>query len=112
MKKILIIYIIVYYNIYISHSYLCFITKLRDNKLYKTYFWKFETKYLIAQIKRFKGGKIMDTFLMLVGFLLNVTSLVMLFINYYIKDKSSKIPWIIMLTGWVLTFIGLDIHHR
>ena len=54
----------------------------------------------------------MDTFLMLVGFLLNVTSLVMLFINYYIKDKSSKIPWIIMLTGWVLTFIGLDIHHR
>jgi len=54
----------------------------------------------------------MDTFLILVGFLLDVTGLVMLFINYYISDKSSKIPWIMMLTGVVLGLIGVDIHHR
>lgn len=53
----------------------------------------------------------MDIFLALIGGLLNVTGLVMLFINY-IRSKSSKIPWIIMLTGMTLLFVGLDIHHR
>jgi len=54
----------------------------------------------------------MDIFLLLAGVVLDVTGLVMLFINYYIRDKSSKISWIIMLTGMALIFIGVDIHHR
>lgn len=53
----------------------------------------------------------MDIFLILIGGLLDVTGLVMIFINY-IRDKSSKIPWIIMLTGVVLGLIGVDIHHK
>jgi len=54
----------------------------------------------------------MDIFLLLAGIVLDVAGLVMLFINYYIRDKSSKIPWIIMLTGVVLGLIGVNIHHR
>lgn len=53
----------------------------------------------------------MDLIIWFIGGSLNTIGLIMIIMNF-IRNKPSKIPWIIALTGMTLLFIGLYIHHR